>query len=197
MCGRYYIDDKEFALSPYFDAAEKRAQHLGVSMVRSGEIYPTQIVPVIAPNQLNRAAEAYPMRWGFQHPSKGMLIFNVRSETVAQKDLFVTSVEDRRCAVPASRYFEWKKETDGKQKYGFWPKEGKLFLGGLYLRSSKEKIPSFIILTRDAVGEAAGIHKRMPLLIPENRIGDWLTAEYCYADIFPAFSSEVNFQKES
>ena len=39
------------------------------------------IAPVIAPSAAHRKIGAFPMQWGFNHPTKGMLGFNTRSET--------------------------------------------------------------------------------------------------------------------
>ena len=66
-------------------------------MKTSGEIRPTDVAPVIAPSALNRRIGAFPMRWDFQRPRRGMLVFNTRMETAPEKDLFVSSIDERRC----------------------------------------------------------------------------------------------------
>ena len=62
-----------------------------------GEIRPTDIVPVLAPDKGGNAA-VYPMQWGFRLPAgngqragqakKGMLLVNARVETAAEKVTF-------------------------------------------------------------------------------------------------------------
>ena len=95
----------------------------------SGEIRPTDIVPVLAPDKGGNAA-VYPMQWGFRLPAgngqragqaqKGMLLVNARVETAAEKVTFRDAWASRRCIVPASWYFEWEHFTDesGRKKTG-------------------------------------------------------------------------------
>lgn len=184
MCGRYYIaeDDPDVILAGYVAEAQQRADAMSIPLVASGEIRPTNVVPVIAPNAKNRKPAVFPMKWGFIHPSRGMLVFNTRSETAAEKPLFSTSIDDRRCLIPASCYYEWQKCAGRKIKYEIKPKEGPLYMAGLYIRSSTARLPSFSILTMDAVDSIKSIHARMPVLIPYRRIADWLSSEYPYQD---------------
>lgn len=187
MCGRYYIeqDAENEMLADYIRQAQERADRQGLSMVSAGEIRPTNIVPVIAPAARNREPSAFPMQWGFQHPTRGMLVFNTRSETAADKPLFCTSIQDRRCAVPASGYYEWAKQADGRKiKYAFFSKDHEpLYLAGLYLRSSQALLPRFSILTRDATSEIKSIHARTPVVFPQHMLTKWLSADSKYASI--------------
>lgn len=112
-------------------------------------------------------------------------MFNTRSETAADKPLFCSSIQDRRRLSPASCYFEWKKENDGKKtKYAFSPESGEpLYLAGLYIRSSQQPPPCFTILTQDAADAIKDIHGRMPVILPAERIKEWLSPNYSYEDL--------------
>ena len=182
MCGRYYIAevDPEIRLAGYVAEAQRRADSLNVRLTARGEVRPTNIAAVIAPNARDRRPAAFPMKWGFIHPHRGMLVFNTRSETAAEKPLFVTSIDDRRCLIPASCYYEWQKADGRKIKYAIKPKDEPLYMAGLYIRSSHERIPSFSILTMDAADGIKDIHARMPVLIPQSRIDEWLSPENPY-----------------
>ena len=183
MCGRYYIaeNDPDEILSEYLAEARKRADIMNVPIVTSGEVRPTNIAAVIAPNSRDRRPAAFPMKWGFIHPHRGMLVFNTRSETATEKSLFVTSIDDRRCLIPASCFYEWQKADGRKIKYAIKPKDEPFFLAGLYIRSSKERLPSFSILTMNAADGIKDIHARMPVMISKSRIDDWLTPDNPYA----------------
>ena len=178
-----------------------------------GEIRPTDIVPVLAPDKGGNAA-VYPMQWGFRLPAgngqragqakKGMLLVNARVETAAEKVTFRDAWASRRCIVPASWYFEWEHFTDESgrkktgQKYaicaGSFPEEissaavsvpspsetGKellrtssiTWLCGLY--RIENKVPVFVILTREPGQELSRIHDRMPLILPPHAALEWI-----------------------
>ena len=182
MCGRYNIAevDPEIRLAGYVAEAQRRADSLYVRLTARGEVRPTNIAAVIAPNARDRRPAAFPMKWGFIHPHRGMLVFNTRSETAAEKPLFVTSIDDRRCLIPASCYYEWQKADGRKIKHAIKPKDEPLYMAGLYIRSSKERLPSFSILTMDAADGIKDIHARMPVMIPQSRIAAWLSPEKPY-----------------
>lgn len=198
MCGRYYIadDDPDEILAAYVAEAQGRADRVGLTLTACGEIRPTNIVPVIATSAVHRTVGAYPMKWGFTHPTRGMLVINTRSETAAEKPLFCTSVEDRRCLIPASGYFEWKKEQDGSTtKYAFMCRQkAPLYIAGLYLRSSQIPLPYFTILTRDATDELRGIHGRMPVILPKERICDWLSPSMPYNELIDHVFTDIDFK---
>ncbi len=182
MCGRYYLDDeiKDERLLEQFSQAVRISAKICANIKTHGEIRPTDIAPVIAPSSLGRRIGAFPMQWGFMHPTRGMLVFNTRSETAKEKELFVTSVDDRRCLIPASCYFEWKKmENHKKEKYAFYSEtRDPLYLAGLYIRTSDEhRMPCFTILTQDAGKELKHIHPRMPVVVPSNRAEEWLSPD--------------------
>lgn len=184
MCGRYYLERQlpDERLRRQIARAEEIAKKLGVSIRTEGELHPTEIVPVLAPSSLNRAIGAFPMRWGFSHPKRGMLVFNTRMETATEKALFVTSVNERRCLIPASGYYEWKtvdREKKRKQRFRFIAENGEpLYLAGLYLRTNDpHQLPCFSILTQNAEPEIRSIHPRMPVAVPASRAEEWLSPE--------------------
>ena len=182
MCGRFRIQDEpsDEKLAELFHQAIEISLKLGTKMVISGEVRPTDVAPVIAPTARSRALGGFPMQWGFTHPKRGMLVFNTRMETAPEKDMFATSVNDRRCLIPAACYYEWKKvDPKRKERYAFRAEDGSpLLLAGLYIRTSDQmRLPCFTVLTQDADKSIRDLHPRMPVLVPFSRAEEWLSPD--------------------
>ena len=86
MCGRYYIaeDDLSDELGRMIDELNRKKTPEGLKT--SGEIFPSDIVPVLA-NSRKQDVQPFAMRWGYAFPN-GRPIINARSETAAQKPMF-------------------------------------------------------------------------------------------------------------
>ena len=182
MCGRYKLEDKidEERLAEQVRQAIRIAAKLDAKMKTWGDIRPTDIAPVIAPSSRDRSLGAFPMQWGFTHPKRGMLVFNTRMETAQEREMFAGSVNDRRCLVPASLYYEWKKiDPKKKERYAFRAEDGSpLYMAGLYIRTSDQhRLPCFTILTQDAEKTIRDLHPRMPVLVPYSRAEEWLSPD--------------------
>lgn len=120
--------------------------------------------------------------------------FNARIESALEKPTFRDSALRMHAIIPASGYYEWK----GKRPYFFSkPVPNKpaetLWLCGLYswwrASGTSPWELTATILTRDAVGPLASIHDRMPVMIPDSMVPDWLSKQVSSSDIFPAASS--------
>ena len=185
MCCRYYMEESP-EIRPYVEAArrspllEKMVAHLARPLIASGEVRPTNIVPVIAPSRKKEPA-VYPMVWGFT--GKLAPLVNARSETAAGKPTFRESWEKRRCVIPASWYFEWEHQIspDGKQrtgdKYMIQPLGAKaLFLAGLYRMETQGDLtyPVFTVLTKEPTEALRLLHDRMPVILPRSEIAAWI-----------------------
>jgi putative SOS response-associated peptidase YedK len=119
------------------------------------------------------------MKWGFTLKGTGQPLVNARTETAAVKPSFRKEWLSHRCIVPASWYFEWEHFTDpsGKKKTGskycIQPAGAHItYLCGLY--RFEDEYPVFTVLTREPSDELRRIHDRMPLILPENLINDWI-----------------------
>ena len=186
MCTRFYADMK--SLSGYISEAQRLRlakiimNTMSRSAAMSGEIRPTDMAAVIAPNKKGEPA-VFPMIWGFTPKASPKPVINCRIETADQKELWKDSWFRRRCIIPASWYFEWEhlKRPDGKvktgQKYAIQPKGSSVtWIAGLYRMEEKNGLhyPVFTVLTREPSAELRKLHNRMPVILPESVIDDWL-----------------------
>jgi putative SOS response-associated peptidase YedK len=168
MWGRYY-----FTESDYDEARDELELELSEAARAAavGEIFPGGDAPVVATAKSGRPG-CFAMRWGYRLPD-GRMFINGRAETADERALYRQSAAERRCLLPARRYFEWSGDKGAKQKFSFAaPDGGLLYLGGLYRPAGGGT--QFVVLTRAALGPAADIHSRMPLLLPPAAARAWL-----------------------
>ena len=199
MCCRYWTDEspelrpivEEMNRSPLMKKWQDKAK------VKSyGEIFPTDVVPVIAPNR-SGLRTVYPMKWGYSGKS---LLMNARSETAAEKPTFRDDWARHRCIVPASWYFEWEHYpgSDGKKhtgdKYMIHPKDSAVtWLCGLY--RIENGLPVFVILTREPGEALRFLHDRMPLIMPEELVTEWIRPDRKPEELLPRALTDMDFEK--
>ena len=209
MCCRYYMEMSP-ELRPIIEEAnrstlkERIVNKLGRSLVIEGEVRPTNIVPVIAPNR-SGARAVFPMVWGFSLPRSSSPMVNARVETASTKPTFKESWERRRCIIPASYYFEWehlinaatgKAKTD--DKYMIQPKGSELtWLAGLYRieEMSGIQVPVFTVLTREPSEEIRFIHDRMPVILPREDVDNWIKPDSKPDEVIKNAMTDMVFEK--
>lgn len=191
MCGRYWIDDSRESIE-LRDIIEEVNRRVVVEPVKtSGEIFPADIVPVVANNR-NMMPTAFAMRWGYTLPD-GRRIINARSETAETKPMFADGMRQRRCTVPATHYFEWEKAGKAKTKYAIRPTGSALFyMAGIYRFESGR--PVFAILTREPADSIAFIHDRMPVILPHDLVKDWIDPSYRAGEILSHAVLELSYE---
>lgn len=186
MCGRYYIAEEDSAaeLQEIIEQLNRRGAE-----VKTGEIYPTDTVPVLANNKA-MVITPFAMKWGYTLPD-GKQIINARSESAADKPLFRDGMLQRRCLIPATNYFEWEKRGRDRIKYAIRECDSPiLYMAGVY-RIENGK-PVFSILTREPAENIAFIHNRMPVILHPEAKNDWLNVRYAAGDIIA--KSMLNLQ---
>ena len=191
MCGRYNFSKD--SNSPMVQKVLENLQNRQIE-VKTGEVNPGDVAAVIASNR-KLEPQAFGMKWGYKLPD-GKLIFNARSETAAQKAMFADGMRQRRCLIPADCYYEWQKVGQEKQKYQIAPTDANgFFLAGIY--RIEQGIPVFSILTKEPVESISFIHNRMPVILPEEIILDWLNPQYHGQEILNAALQDMSFSRVS
>ncbi len=178
MCSRYFLDADGNIIAytfqvPVHDRIRKRFN-----------IAPTQEAPVVRAAK-EGGREAAMLRWGLvpfwaKDLKIGSQMINARAETVAEKPAFRSALQQRRCLVPATGFFEWKGEPGRKQAFAITVPERPLFaFAGLWERwkpkdAPGESVETFTIVTTDANASVIPIHDRMPVILPETAYDEWL-----------------------
>ena len=196
MCTRFYVQPAEFR--PYIERAARipLAQQISVALAKPltmcGEMHPTDLVAVLAPDKRGGIA-AFPMMWGFSVPETGTPIVNCRLESADYKPLWKDSWFRRRCIIPASWYYEWEhfSSPDGKKhitgaKYAIQPEGASItWLAGLYRFEEYRgvQVPVFAVITRQPSKSVMTLHDRMPLILSKENIADWVKPDSDPAEI--------------
>ena len=205
MCTRYYMDDASTELSEIIVAVKQSAlvdkfiNKFAKPITTSGEVRPTDIVPVLAPDRKGDRA-VFPMRWGFHNPSHNSTVFNARVETAGGKPTFKDAWKSHRCIVPATYYFEWEhfKSPNGRTKTGdkylIQPVNSNVtWLCGLY--RIEDGFPVFVVLTTEPHKELQRIHDRMPLIIPDGKVDEWISPESDPDALLPYMLTDMVIEK--
>jgi putative SOS response-associated peptidase YedK len=102
---------------------------------------------------------------------------NARAETVATNSAFAAAFRRHRCLVPADGWYEWCRTGDGrgKQPYFMTPGDGGVLVFAGLCATSSTGVLTCCVLTTAALGELAGVHDRMPLMLPPARWERWLS----------------------
>lgn len=168
MCSRFELNSNAAELARQFSLPEPPM------LPNLGEFRPTDRVLVIDPGHTT-ALRA----WGIPAPWDGKPIFNARAETLTEKPTFRPYLEGR-CVVPASAYFEWKK--DGKQRTKM----------RIARRDDADACLCFAalgdadhttIVTCPAAPAIAEVHGRMPVLLEAEQISQWLDLSRPLSDV--------------
>ena len=189
MCGRYAL------LSSMEQVRDRFAPgHALLPLPARYNIAPTQPVMVVHSECGRPAME--PMQWGLvpfwsKDPTMGARLVNARAETLAVKPAFRGPLMRRRCLIPASGFYEWKRIGTHKQPYFIHLRDRRLFaFAGLYDEwPSPDGSPlrTCAVVTVEPNALIAPIHTRMPAILREWDEELWLTPGFVPASrVMPA-----------
>lgn len=175
MCGRY-----SFIVSD--DLGRRFRVHIPTLNLRSRfNVTPGQEMPVVYRTDENHLEL---MRWGLipswaQDPAIGTRLINARAETLAEKPSFRASFKRKRCLVPASGFYEWKRAGGENIPYYYHLKDTLYFsFAGLYDiwhdPAGGHEQKTYIIITTDANDRVSQVHDRMPVILRDEDEDDWL-----------------------
>lgn len=103
---------------------------------------------------------------------------NARAEGIAENRAFRDAFAERRCVVPADGFFEWVGTKADRRPVWFHRPDGGVFVfAGLYeswQARPGEWLRTFTIITTRPNSVTAPVHDRMPVVLADDRIDDWL-----------------------
>lgn len=177
MCSRYFLDaDGNVIAFTFRVPVDERIR-------KRFNIAPSQEAPVIRRAKDGGAREVAMLRWGLvpfwaKDPSIASRMINARSETVAEKPAFREAFKTRRCAIPASGFYEWTGEARHRVPHAITV-EGRALIAfaGLWDRwkdAQGRPLETYTILTTPANRFVAPMHDRMPAILADGDIDAWL-----------------------
>jgi putative SOS response-associated peptidase YedK len=184
VCGRYSLIVDASVLAGVFEIDPPR------DLKPRFNIAPTQIVPIVRAGR-EAPRELAEIRWGLvpswaKDPKIGARMINARGETVAEKPSFRSAVARRRCLIPADGFYEWVTTDGTKQPHYIHFKDGRAFaFAGLWERWHKggdEPLDTCTIITTTPNDLVAGLHDRMPVILPPEVWTEWLVPEPLTSD---------------
>lgn len=202
MCGRYKLDldwteiVRLYRLDPdaTFDAYTPRYN-----------VAPTQRMPILVGAQdatgLRRLVR--PAHWGLLAPwsarKDAARAINARSETVVSSRMFADAFRRRRCLVPNTGFYEWRKEGTHKVPTLLRPRDARaLAFAGLWQAwqdpATGERFDTYTVLTCGPNALLAPIHDRMPVTLPEEAWDTWLAGPAADAEAWMRPADEGVFE---
>lgn len=104
---------------------------------------------------------------------------NARAERLMERPMFRDLLKDHRCLVPASGFYEWKREGARKVPFYFCRKDRALLLfAGMFDNwqdLTGEMRETYTIITTVPNNVIAPIHDRMPVILTEEGVQRWLS----------------------
>jgi putative SOS response-associated peptidase YedK len=177
MCGRFGVETEYVQLALWYQAtigAEDPGPRFNIA--------PSQPVAVVFDREGKRVLDEF--RWGLiprwaKDPAIGNKLINARAETVASLPSFRDAFKQRRCVIPATRYYEWQRAGSRKIPHSIARPDGApMSFAGLWEVwrdvTTGELVYSCVIITTEANAALARIHDRMPVILPDDAIAAWL-----------------------
>lgn len=181
MCGRYVL------LRPDIQELLKRL-HLEelYSLVVTESRYnigPGQKILAVRDKPEAKERDVAWMNWGFRVPASDApgrtnFLVNARGETLTQRPTFRAAARERRCLVPASGFYEWKRGGPRPEAWLFRLRDNQpFFLAGIWEPATEpEGHPSVILVTTTPNALMQTVHDRMPVMLQPEKAEQWVGA---------------------
>lgn len=193
MCGRFAFFSPADAIAAAFGTEPSH------EFAPRYNIAPTQDVPVLMSDADGQRVWGE-LHWGLvpfwaKDPAIGNRMINARAETVAEKPSYRQALSRRRCIVPASGFYEWRKDDDGKKTPWYISRaDGQpLAMAGIWELWDKGEQPlrSFSIITTAANDFMHELHHRMPAILEKPGMDVWMAGTSGKDELLTLINSPV------
>ena len=187
MCGRYVRRGDKQKIA---EAFQVRSELGSLSMPPDDyNIAPSTFQPVIRESREDGSREIVLMRWGLipfftknLSDVKGISTINTRAESILKSPTWREPFKKRRCLVPASAFYEWKKlDAKTKQPYAFTVSNAAMFafagLWDAWKDGQGQWLQSFSIVTTEANELMSSVHTRMPVILHKRDYARWMSRD--------------------
>ena len=179
MCGRYVLKTTLQELQQKYGAVPEGT----FTIEENYNVAPSLHMPVIVQQGHQRKIDKY--RWGLipfwaKEINSGYSMINARAESLEQKKSYARPFKSKRCVVPVSGFYEWKKSNGEKIPHYITQNSSDLMnVAGLYeewkpKKQGESPINSFTIITTDANDPVSELHDRMPAMLLDEELDIWL-----------------------
>lgn len=181
MCGRFTICITKAEL----DMILAHDYQIGATPFDAGvpryNVAPGQ--PVVAVLNDGKANRAGLLKWGFvpgfrSPAATPFALINAKAETLAEKPMFKSALERKRCVILADGFYEWQKTAAGKKPHRFYLPDIRLFpfagIWNTFQNDRGEKVHTCAIITTTANALVETIHERMPVILTKTAERFWL-----------------------
>jgi len=174
MCGRFALYSSFQAIKDYADLLNE------IGEINSNyNVAPGQEISILINENKQNVLKA--CKWGFipfwaKDEKIGNRLINTRGETISDKPSFKFAFQQRRCLIPASGFYEWRKKD--KQPFYINLKDRELFsfagIWEIWKSPSGKQIFSCSIITTSSNKKLINIHHRMPVILHKEQEKAWL-----------------------
>lgn len=174
MCARYTIRKK--SLREVADDLDAEYAEGDAPLYRARyNVAPTDLAWIVELGGDRRVLR--PATWNYL-VSSGRPLINLRGENVSSGSGYREAFASRRCAIVTDGFYEWPPTKGNAPTYYHRADDGLVLLGGLYQRpQGTDTHARFTVLTTRPNALVARVHDRMPVVLPNERLDEWLGAE--------------------
>ena len=166
MCSRFETTDRENAVTRW--GINPRSNLIGAA--KWGTIFPKYETLLITYDN-----EPIIRSWGLTPDWAQRPIINAKSEEAHEKKTFVPLLSNR-CVIPAESYYEWQGEKGSKIKT-------KIYGRSIFLIAGLYTAEQYVMFTCPAAEAVAHIHNRMPVILGNGEVSDWLDPGKGFANV--------------